>query len=248
MSYTFDNIAVLSIAVLLYGLIILFYAESVPEDVLTMIFLMPLFAATIMSFSLSQHYRKIVAFQRAYILLGLSTLFYAIAEILWVLLGHLGLVQYPSSVDIFYTGYFIFAILHPIAILKFFDIRPKRQHLLLFFGIVALALFLYFSYSYEKIYEESYYYGIFFVTLTSIQFGVSVLAILSLQGRQIFKVWVLIGVAFAINSITDIHYYISENYKDWSVGDWENIAWFVAQIMIVYVLLEHRKKYKALQS
>lgn len=248
MNFTCDNIAILGIAVIFYALFILFYADSMHADIAIMIYVLPVIAASIMSYSLSKRYKKIPHFRLGYLFLSVSMGAYAIADILWIILGNLGLEQYPSLTDIFYASYFIFAILHPLAILKFFEVTPKLSHFILFGIIIIGSITTYCIFSHEAAGQDSFYVGLFFVSLTSTLFGVSVVTILSLRGRQIFKVWVIIGIAFLINSITDIHYYISENYKDWSVGDWENIAWFVAQILIVYALLEHRQKYRVLQN
>lgn len=248
MKKSFDTISLFVLAIVFFSIIVIFYHDTIPEAVYSMIYIFPIVAASLMSFILAKKYQRIPNFCVGHIFLGISMLAYVFAEITWIIIVGVEESPYPSIVDIFYIIYAIFAILHPIAILKFFGIKPKKSHYLLFVAIIAVSLLLYCWFSTGAENEESYLFGFVFVGLSSILLGSTVLTILSIRGRQIFRVWIIIGVAFLVNSITDIPYYIMENFGNWDIGYWGNITWFISQILLVYALLEHRNKYRVLQE
>lgn len=247
MKVSWDIVPLFILAVVFFSILVIYY-NTLPEEIFSMIYVFPITAASLMSFSLARKYKKISNFCVGHIFLGISMMAYVLAEILWVVWFGFDEGPYPSIIDIFYLIYAIFAILHPIAILKFFEIRPKRVHYVMFGGIVvtAVSAYCYFSYGVEDL--SSFYMGFVFVTLSSILLGSTMLTILSTRGRQIFRVWIIIGISFLINCLTDLHYYTMENFKDWDIGYLGNITWFVSQILLVYALIEHRNKYRVLQN
>lgn len=248
MKIKWDVVCLCVASVAFFSVIVTQFSETIPEEVYSMIYIFPLLGVAIISFTLSKKYRKIKEFCLGHSVLGAAMVFYIIAEVCWIVLGWYDYTQYPSVYDIFFALFSIFAIIHPLVIMRFFQIKPKRNHMILLVGIITSVLILYVAVVGEIKDPQSYYTGLAFMGLSSTLLAVSIVTILSLRGRQIFRVWILIGIAFLINCIADFHYYIMENFKDWTIGDWENIGWFIANIILLYAVIEHKNKYRVLQE
>jgi len=238
-----ENIILLSYFALFFGIIVLVYGDEVPEDVYAIIYTTPLVVIVIMSLSLSRRYKKIAYFSYGHVLLGLSYLAHLLAEITWRLMDYLQLPQYPSYPDIFYAASAIFLICHPWIIMRHFKVKPKRTAWLLFALCIVGGNLLYVTLSIDSLDSDSFWLGFGFVTLATTMLGSTAVAIVTLHGTKIFRVWILLGVAFFVNALADIYYYSSENSADWEQGDIVNVVWFTAYILIIYALTEHRYKY-----
>lgn len=238
-----ETMAVFALFVIFFSLIVLFYSEETPEDVFGIIYMTPIIVISIMSFSLARVYRKIPAFFYGYLLLGLSFASHVAAEVSWLLMDYLNLENYQSYPDIFYVAFSLFLLLHPWVIMKHFKIKPKRISYVLLITCIIVGNLVYVGLSWDHMDADSFLYGLAFVTMTNTVLGSVVVAIITLKGTKIFKVWILICIALVINTISDIYYYASENFSDWSQGDWVNITWFITYILLIYALIEHRYKY-----
>lgn len=243
-----ETIAIFVIFVTLFSLIVLFYSEKTTEDVFGIIYMTPIIVISIMSFSLAKVYRKITAFFYGFLLLGLSFASHVAAEIIWLLMDHLNLEGYQSYPDIFYVAFNLFLLLHPWVIMKHFKIKPKIISYVLLVICIIVGNSIYIVISWDYMYVDSFLYGLAFVTITNTVLGSAVVAIITLKGTKIFKVWIIICIALIINTISDIYYYASENFSDWTQGDWVNITWFITYVLLIFALIEHRYKYSIKHS
>jgi hypothetical protein len=238
-----ENIFIFGIFVVFFSIIVLFYSEQVHENVYGLIYMAPIVVITIMSFSLAYKYKKVTCFFIAHLVLGLAFTSHLVAELLWLLMGFWEIPQYESYPDIFYILYGMFLITHPWIILKHFKVKPSKIAWLALTLLIIGGNGIYCILSIDYFDSDSFYFGLGFVTLTSILIGSAIIAILTLHGTKIFRVLVIIGIAYTINAIADIYYYASENFTDWTQGDYVNIIWFIGYVVLIYGLMEHRYKY-----
>lgn len=222
-----------------FSLIVLLYSDEIHDDIYAMIYVSPTIITIFLSFSLSRKYKKSGFFSYGHLVLGLALTALLLAEITWILMNYLDFSQYKSYPDIFYFLYNILLLSHPYIIMKYFNVKPSQTAWSLFILciVVGNGSYLIFSDGYTDI--ESFTFGLIFVTLTNAIIGSTIMAVLTLKGTKIFRVWILIGVSLTINAIADIYYYASENFSDWQPSDPVNIIWFIGYIILLYALIEH---------
>lgn len=234
--------------VVLFSYVTLQHGNEINEYIFSMMMVVPLAIASYLSFYLSRKYKKVPKFCLGHILLGLSMAFYVMAEVSWIVFGEFGMDQYPSFVDVLYTLYMLFALLHPISILRFFGARLKKIHYGIISGTVIITLIIYTLYAEPLEGIETWLMGFHFVGIASTTLGVILVTTILLKNRQVFPFWVLIGIAFVVNILSDLHYYSAENWSDWQQSDWVNVLWFTSTMIIIYALLQHRRMYHVLKS
>lgn len=234
-----EIILILSVFVIFFIMVVLFYDKQIHDDVYSMIYVSPVVVAIILSFSLSRRYKKCGFFSYGHLILGvaLSSLF--IAEIMWRLMDYLHITQYQSYPDIFYYFYNFLLLSHPYIIMKYFKVKPSRFAWMIFALCMVAGTGSYVILSDGHTESDSFMFGLVFVTLTNAIIGSTVMAILTLKGTKIFRIWILIGVSLSINAAADIYYYASENFSNWTPGDLVNIIWFIGYVILVYALIEH---------
>ncbi len=238
-----ENIIIFTLLVVFFSIIVLIYGDVIHEDVYAIIYTTPIIIIAIMSLSLSKKYRKIAHFCYGHMILGFAFIFQILAEFTWRLMGYNNLQQYESYPDIFYLCYGILLILHPWVIMRHFKVKPTKIAWLIFLLCVVTGIGIYNIISIDYLDSPSFLFGLGFVILTSVLLGSVIIAILTLRETKIFRIWILLGIAFFINATADIYYYASENFSDWQQNDLVNIVWFIGYIIIIYALIEHRHKY-----
>jgi len=222
---------------------VLWYGEQIPEPVFSLLYTTPIIVIVIMSVALTKVYKKTKQFYYAYLLLAIAFTFHGIAEITWLLLDMVGINGYQSYPDIFYALYGIFLIFHPWLIMNHFKIKPKKISYFILIACVVIGNLIYVILSWDYINTDTFLYGLGFVTLTNFLLGSSIVAIITLRGTKIHKIWILICIAFVINASSDIYYYATENYTDWTQGDIVNITWFITYIILIFALIEPHLTY-----
>lgn len=248
MNFNQENIALIIVIIVFFSIIVFVYGNELNEDIYSMMFTLPIAICAVMAFTLSVKYKKVPKFCLGHIFLGISMTFFVLAEISWIIFSHLNLDQYPSLIDIFYSLYFLFAILHPISVLKFFQSKPQKKHYALVGGIVGLSLLLYVVFTPALEGFETWIVGIHFIAMSSTLLGVAIVATILLNKRQVFPFWIVLAISFFINCLADLHYYSSENWSEWQITDFVNVMWFTSNMVMVYALLQHRRMYHILKS
>lgn len=239
MIFNKEIIIILSIFSIFFSIIVLWYSDEIPEDIYSMMHVSPIIITTILSFSLSRRYKKCGFFSYGHLVLGMALSSLLLGEVAWRLMAYLNMAQYESYPDIFYYMYNILLVIHPFIIMKFFKVKPSKVAWLLFALCMVVGNSSYIIISDGFTDTDSFAFGLIFVTLTNAVIGSTVMAILTLRGTKIFRIWIFIGVALTINAIADIYYYASENFSDWGQGDLVNIVWFVGYVILLYALVEH---------
>jgi hypothetical protein len=238
-----QNIFIFSLFVIFFSIIVLFYSEETPEDVYGLIYMTPIIIIVILAISLNRLYRKTPDFNYGYLVLAVAFISHIMAEITWLLMDYLHFEHYQSYPDIFYFIYGIALLIHPWIIMQRFKIKPTKIAWVIFLLCMVAGNGIYCILSIDHYHEESFWFGLLFTILVTSLLGSTVIAIISLKDTKIFKIWILIGIAFLINAIGDIYYYASENFSDWTQGDLVNIAWFTSYIILIYALLKQHHEY-----
>jgi len=238
-----ENIVILSLFGIFFGIIVLFYSDYIHDDVYAMIYTSPIIVCVVISISLFYRYKKSHNFSFGFLFLGLAMLSLLIAEMMWVLMSYLEIPQYESYPDIFYLGYAILSLVFPYFILKHYKIQLNAIHYLTILLITVMGILLYIVLSTDSTNFFSFSLGLVFVVLTSLLTGISIVTLITLRNTKIFKVWIIIVFSFFISAGTDIWYYVSENTQDWSPGDFVNIIWFVSYLIMIFALGEQRYSY-----
>jgi len=250
-----NNILVLSILAIFFAVTVLFYADSIHDDVYGMIYMSPIVLCTILSLSLFRQYKKTRNFSLGFLFVGIANLSLLTAEFLWLLMPYLGMGQYESYPDIFYMGYAVSSLIFPWFILKHYKIHFPRmsftikkhrvclistQHLVILL-ITITGISLYTILSYDVLDSSSFVLGMAFASLSSMLVGMSIITMIALKNTTIFTVWIIITFSFFISGITDIWYYANENTTEWNANDWTNIVWFVSYLILIFAL--HKQSY-----
>jgi len=237
-----ENIGLLSLFGIIFGIIVLFYADHIHDDVYAMIYVSPIIICIIISLSLSHHYKKSHNFSMGFLFFGLSMLSLLMAEIMWVVMPYFEIRQYESYPDIFYLGYATLSLIFPWYILKHVGIHLNviqylTISLITIFGILSYVILSNGEYGF------SFNLGLVFAILTSGLLGISVVTLIVMKNTKIFRVWTIIVFSVFIGAISDIWYYASENTGDWSAGDHTNIVWFASYLIMIFALYEQRYSY-----
>jgi len=246
MSNNFDkeNIVILSLFGMFFGIIVLFYADYVHEDVYAMIYASPIIVCVVISLSLSYHYKKSRDFSLAFLFFGLSMLSLLIAEIMWVIMPYFEIPQYESYPDIFYLGYAVLSLIFPWFVLRHYKICLNIIHYLIILLITIVGILTYVELSNNNdLHSSSFSLGLVFAVLTSFLTGISTIMLFVLKNTKIFRVWMIIAFSLFISALSDIWYYASENTEDWSGSDFTNIVWFASYLIMIYALGEQRHSY-----
>lgn len=238
-----ENIVILSLFGIFFGIIVLFYSDHIHDDVYAMIYTSPIIVCVVISVSLFCRYNKSHNFSFGFLFLGLAMLSLLVAEIMWILMPYLEIPQYESYPDIFYLGYAVLSLVFPYFILKHYKIQLNVTHYLTILLITIMGILSYIVLSIDNTNSFSFSLGLVFVVLTSLLTGISVVTLITLRNTKIFKVWMIIVFSFFISAIADIWYYVSENTQDWSASDVVNIVWFVSYLIMIFALGEQRYSY-----
>jgi len=238
-----ENMIMLSLFGIIFGLIVFLYADSVHDNVYAMIYTSPIIVCVVIALSLFCRYKKSHNFSLAFLFLGLAMLSLLIAEVIWIIMPYLEISQYESYPDIFYLGYAILSLSFPLFILKYYKIHLNTIHYLLIMFVTIIGVLTYIGLSNNDSYSFSFGLGLVFVVLTSLLTGISIITLFVLKNTKIFRVWMIIVSSFCINMIADIWYYSSENTENWLASDFTNIIWFASYLVMIFALSEQRYSY-----
>jgi len=238
MSFYKENMLILLLFGIIFGIIVFFYSNSTHEDVYTMIYVSPIIVCIVMSVHISRRSKKSPIFSLGFLFLGISMMFLLTAELTWVVMPYFDLPQYESYPDIFYASSLIVNLFFPLFILRHYKTYLGIVHYLVILLIIAIGVLSYVLLS--NMDSLSFSFGLIFVFLSSGMVGISLVTMLTLHNTKIFHVWCIIVFSFLISMIADISYYSSENTTDWFAGDWVNFVWFASYLIMILALSEQR--------
>jgi hypothetical protein len=200
------------------------------------------FIVATISFYISTKYRKL---SLSFVFLGIAFLAYGMAELYWYVLDLEGMEPYQTGVDMMYTIYYLFAILHVIATLKALSARLSVENMALVIIFMAALTGVYIIMSLASDTDDhSFVYGGFFVLLASTLAAFSLVAVIKMYATMLTRTWLIIGTAILMASLTDVWYYTQENITGYEYGQFPlmDILWAVTDIMMVAGIIIHRRK------
>jgi len=187
---------------------IIFLGESeLTDNIAQAVSLVSTLGVAIASFVISKRYKDSKIFGKAYFFLGLGYFSLFLAEITYTIYEvFLGLDPYPSIADVFFFSFYPFALIHLILNIRFFNTKfsLSSKIWLILFPIVMIGIYTIFS---LQIFEEpdfDFYYGIIFVS------GSSVVMAFAVLGTKIFRkgllgiAWLILVLGILSNTIGDI--------------------------------------------
>ena len=195
------------------------------------------------AFVVAKRYKGSVVFGKAYFALGIANFSLFLAEVVYTVYGFLELDPYPSIADIFFFSLYPFALIHLILNIRFFT--PKFSALtkswLFLFPASMIAVYTFFS---LRVFEEpdfDFYYGIIFVSGSSVTMAFAVLGAKIFRKGTLGVAWLLLVLGILANTIGDVWYYYLETVGDYDLGHVVNLFWYVSYWFIVYALYKHKK-------
>jgi hypothetical protein len=224
----------------IYVLVSVFLDEKFLIIIVPLMLISSLGITTSLAVNLALHYRdKSRRFYLSNLFLSIALSAYTIGEVCWAYFDMNGLEPYPSLADPFYVAYFVFSILFCMQI---FYCR-KNLVTLTVKGIsitVSLLVFtVYMIFSWDNIGGETYWLDTLFMVLSSLLIGHAAMAALTAaKAPKLRKVWIILGIALALNSIADIFYY--SDTQNYLYADLPNMIWFGTVLMFFYALYLHR--------
>ena len=200
--------------------------------------------ATGTAFYISKIYWPGKIFGKAYFALGVSFAMWFIAELIWQVYENVLFISpYPSVADIFYFGFYPFAIYHMITNIKGFEVRITPKTIVWMTAIPAVILGVY---SYVAITEWGgtnfdYYYSLIFVTAASISTSFAVLGAMTFRKSAFAIVWSLLAIGLFLHVFADIWYYYLEIFSAYTDTHVVNMLWQTGWMVIIYSLYKHQK-------
>lgn len=238
-------LAIIIIGIIALQSLIIFLGESeLTDNVAVVVSIVSSLGTAIASFVISKRYKGSKTFGKAYFFLGIGYFSIFLAEITYVIYERfLGIDPYPSIADVFFFGLYPFALLHLILNIRFFKpkISPLSKIWIILFPISMIGIYTIFS---LQVFEEpdfDFYYGIIFVSGSSVVMAFAVLGAKIFQKGLLGIAWLVLVLGILSNTIGDIWYYYLETVGEYSLEHPVNLFWYASYWIIIYALYKHRE-------
>lgn len=198
----------------------------------------------ISTFIVARMYWPSKVFGKAYVALGIAFTMWLIAEILWQIYENVLFIEpYPSMADIFYFGFYPFAIYHIVTNIKGFEVKITNKTKAWMILVPALIIGIYSTEVIMKGEEIGfdYYYSMIFVTTAAISTSFAILGTLTFRKGAFAVVWSLLATGVLFHVFADVWYYNLEVFSQYTDTHVVNAFWQVGWMMIVYSLYKHQK-------
>jgi hypothetical protein len=236
---------------LIFGLAIVWqiFNAAIPKeeetyDIFELLLTASYIVAALASFHVAKRYWGSEVFGKAYLSLGLAYLMYFVGDLVFFYQENVMKVDpYPSPADIFYFGFYPFAVYHLMKNSFYFKRKFAMKTKL---ELSASPIGIMISYTVLALYEFgefnfNFYYGLVFVGCNAVVLAFAIL------GAQVFRqsvlgpVWGLIVLAIMIYTFADTWYYHLEIFEQYTDTHIVNMFWLINTILITYALYKHEK-------
>jgi hypothetical protein len=201
-------------------------------------------AATIAGFIVTFRYKNSLVFGKSYLLLSLGFLSVFVGEVTYLIydLG-LDIEPYPSIADIFFFAYSPFLIAHLVINIRFFQPKTKFVTKVWVSAIPIIIILSYSWFSLSEIGEANFdfYYGVIFVSATSITLTLTILGTKIFKEGILGKSWLLLLLGIISLTLADDVYYYLEILGNYDLTHPVNIFWYAGYWIVVYALLKHKE-------
>lgn len=198
----------------------------------------------ISAFIVSKLYWPGKIFGRAYFSLGIAFGMWLTAEVMWQIYENvLNIDPYPSFADIFYFGFYPFAIYHMITNIRGFEVKINKKTKA---WMIAIPVIIVSAYSYLAISENGgtsfdYFYSLIFVSIASAAIPFAILGAQAFRQSALAIVWSLLAVGLFLHIFADIWYYYLEIFDQYTDTHIVNAFWQAGWMIIIYSLYKHQK-------
>jgi len=206
-------------------------------------FINPLSVAVV-GFVVVIRYKGTTVFGKSYLFLSLGFLSVFVGEVTYMIYDLvLNLEPYPSIADVFFYAYSPFLIIYLILNIRFFQPSMSKVRKL---WVVAIPISIIVSYvvlAFSEIGEANFdfYYGIIFVTTTSIILPLTILGTKIFKEGIIGKSWLILLFGILALTFADDWYYYLELFGEYDLSHPVNIFWYAGYWIVFYALLKHKR-------
>lgn len=201
--------------------------------------------ASILAFHVSRLYGKSMVFGKSYFILAIALLMMFAGESTWYLYIFAFGVEdpYPSIADVFFFLFYPLAALHIIMNVEFFKTKISLRNKL-WIVIMPLSIVTVFSFLSLQDVEEAnfdYYYGLLFVSSSSILLSLGLVGTIIFRGGVLGTAWILLLVGILLTTTGDLWYYYLEIPGFYYGGHPVELLWYTSYWTITYALYKHKK-------
>jgi hypothetical protein len=104
-----------------------------------------------------------------------------------------------------------------------------------------IGIYAIFSLQFFEEPDFDFYYGIIFVSGSSVVMAFAVLGAKIFQKGLLGIVWLVLVLGILSNTVGDIWYYYLEAVGEYSLGHPVNLFWYASYWIIIYALYKHRE-------
>jgi hypothetical protein len=239
------------ILLIILGLAILFqtYVNLAPdkdqtEYVMAAVSIVNPLIASIAAFFVVKRYGTSIVFGKAYAALGAGLFMLFLGEVIWYYFVFVLKVEpFPSIADVFFYLFYPLSMVHIILNVRFFQTKISLLNKFWICIIPAVIVIGYSSLALSEIGEANFdfYYGVVFVSSTSIVLALALLGAIVFRGGALGIVWVLLLLGILLTSVGDIWYFHLELFDAYGPGHPVELLWYTGYWTIFYALYKHRK-------
>lgn len=199
------------------------------------------FSVSIFSFVVAKKYSGTLVLSKSYNFLGIGFFGIFLGELTYFIYEYfLEIEPYPSIADVFFYLFYPMIILYMIVNIRFFS---SNTHFLekIIMVIIPLAITLfYLSITISEDLTFDFFYGVLFVSSTSIALSISIHAVRIFKSGLIGTSWIIlaIGILFLVGG--DVWYYYIELFDEYTLEHIVNIFWYLGYILTLYSLFKHK--------
>ena len=220
------------------------FAPETSDVIISIVSFINPIAAAIAGFFVVKKYSRTRVFGRSYLFLSLGFLSVFFGELSYLILDLvLELPTYPSIADVFFFAYSPFLIAHLILNIRFFkpDLNLITKVWVSLIPILIVSAYVFVSLSELGEANFDFFYGIIFVTATSITLSLTILGTKILKEGTLGKAWMILLFGVLALTFADDWYYYLELLGEYDLSHPVNIFWYAGYWIVFYALLKHRK-------
>lgn len=220
-----------------------FVTEEDADVAITMVSVINPLAAAAIGFYVAKKYQGSEVFGKSYLILALGFVCISLGELSYLYYDFiLQEDPYPSIADIFFFGFYPLAFYHIIKNVRFFKAKINIPTKILITVLPISLIGLYSFLSFQQIGEANfdYYYGMIFVSSSSILLAASILGARVFRQGLLGVAWLVLVIGILLTTTGDIWYYYLETFEQYTIIHPVNLLWYASYWVMIYALYKHQ--------
>lgn len=198
-------------------------------------------AVSAFSFLTAKRYSGANVFSKAYVALGIGFIGIFLGEVTYLVYEQfLDLEPYPSIADVFFFLFYPMIMIYLILNIKFFSPITHIAKKISIGIIPVITTAIYFTLTLSNELNFDFYYGIIFISGSSMALGISVYAASIFKGGLLGTSWLILVIGILIIVGGDTWYYYIELFDGYALAHPVNLFWYGGYILILYSLYKHK--------